>query len=156
MHGFQYVTNQLCESQYATWSPTWERCWLQSSSAHPNDEDLEVAWSQNLIDANLNRHALRPNKQYWNNCPRKLKFIFWWNPDLSFISEMRTKGISNRPWPNDYNGIMNRRYKVWTLQGRIPDKFTILEEPKEEQSLTFSDFYSIVSLLQWVHATYKT
>ena len=41
-------------------------------------------------------------------------------------------------------------------QGRILDKFTVLEEPKEEQSLTFSDFYSIVSLLQWVHATYKT
>ena len=51
---------------------------------------------------------------------------------------------------------MNRRYKVWTPQGRILDKFTVLEEPKEEQSLTFSDFYSIVSLLQWVHATYKT
>ena len=30
------------------------------------------------------------------------------------------------------------------LQGRIPDKFTVLEEPKEEQSLTFSDFYSII------------
>ena len=25
-------------------------------------------------------------------------------------------------------------------QGRIPDKFTVLVEPKEEQSLTFSDF----------------
>ena len=25
-------------------------------------------------------------------------------------------------------------------QGGIPDKFTVLEEPKEEQSLTFSDF----------------
>ena len=30
------------------------------------------------------------------------------------------------------------------LQGRISDKFTVLEEPKEEQSLTFSDFYSNV------------
>ena len=30
-------------------------------------------------------------------------------------------------------------------QGRIPDRFTVLEEPKEEQSLTFSDFYSINS-----------
>ena len=29
------------------------------------------------------------------------------------------------------------------LQGRISDKFTVLEEPKEEQNLTFSDFYSI-------------
>ena len=93
---------------------------------------------------NPNRHALRPNKQYWNNFPRKLKFKFWWNPDPTFISETRTKGISNKPWPNDYNGIMNRRYKVWTPQGRIPVKFTVLEEPKEEQSLTFSDFYSIV------------
>ena len=34
MHDSQYVTNQLRESQYATWSPTWEGCWLQSSSIH--------------------------------------------------------------------------------------------------------------------------
>ena len=27
-------------------SPTREGCWLQSSSAHPNDEDQEDAWSQ--------------------------------------------------------------------------------------------------------------
>ena len=59
------------------------------------------------------------------------------------IIESQTKGI-NRPWPNDYNWITNQRYKVWTSQGRIPDKFTVLEEPKEEQSLTFSDFYSII------------
>ena len=50
---------------------------------------------------------------------------------------------------------MNQRYKVWTTQGRIPDKFIVLEEPKEEQSFTFFDFYSIMSLLQWLHATYK-
>ena len=66
------------------------------------------------------------------------------NPDPMFISETRIKGISNRPWPNDYNGIMNQRYKIWTLQGRIPDKFTVLEEPKKEQRLTFSDFYSMI------------
>ena len=59
------------------------------------------------------------------------------------IIESRTKGI-NRPWPNDYNWIMNQRYKIWTPQGRIPDKFTVHEEPKEEQSLTLSDFYSII------------
>ena len=40
---------------------------------------------------------------------------------------------------------MNQRYKIWTPQGRIPDKFIVLEEPKEKQSLTFSDFYSINS-----------
>ena len=28
------------------------------------------------IDANLNRHALRPSKQYWITCPRKLKSEF--------------------------------------------------------------------------------
>ena len=28
-------------------SPTKEGCWLQSSSVHPHDEDLEDAWSQN-------------------------------------------------------------------------------------------------------------
>ena len=73
--------------------------------------------------------------------PKKAKIqILIENLDPTFTSEMRTKGISNRPWPNDYNGIMNQRYKVWTPQGRIPDKFTVLEKPKEEQSLTFSDF----------------
>ena len=87
------------------------------------------------------RIILRPNKQYWNNCPRKLKFRFLIeNPDPTFVIEMRTKGISITPWPSDYNWITNQRYKVWTPQGRIPDKFTVLEEPKEEQSLTFSDF----------------
>ena len=30
-------------------SPTREGCWLQSSSVHPNNEDHEVAWSQNLM-----------------------------------------------------------------------------------------------------------
>ena len=28
-------------------SPTREGCWLQSSSIHPHDEDLEDIWSQN-------------------------------------------------------------------------------------------------------------
>ena len=59
------------------------------------------------------------------------------------IIESQTKGI-NRPWPNDYNWITNQRYKVWTPQGRIPDKFTVLEEPKEEEKPhVFSDFNSI-------------
>ena len=88
--------------------------------------------------------------------PKKAKIqIFDRNPDPTFIIEMRTKGIRVTPWPNDYNWITSQRYKVWTPQGRIPDKFTVLEEPKEEQSLTFSDFYSIVPLLQWVHVAYK-
>ena len=71
---------------------------------------------------------------------------------------MRTKSINNKPWPNDYNGITNQNYKVWTPQGRIPDKFTIFEEPKEEQSLTFSDFLfnKNYPLLQWVRAIYMT
>ena len=77
--------------------------------------------------------------------PKKAKIqIFDRNLDPTFIIETRTKGISVIPWPNDYNWITNQRYKVWTPQGRIPDKFTVIEEPKEEQSLTFSDFYSII------------
>ena len=74
--------------------------------------------------------------------PKKTKIqIFDKNPDPTFIFEMRTKGIRVTPWPNDYNWITNQRYKVWTPQGRISDKFKVLEEPKEEQSLTFSDFF---------------
>ena len=29
-----WLTNSMHGSQYATYSPTWERCWLQSSSIH--------------------------------------------------------------------------------------------------------------------------
>ena len=65
--------------------------------------------------------------------PKKAKIqILMENSNPMFIIETRTKGISNRPWLNDYNGITNQRYKVWPPQGRIPDKFTVLEEPKEE------------------------
>ena len=40
MHGSQYVTNQSMHgSKYMTNTPTWEGCWLQSSSVHPHDED---------------------------------------------------------------------------------------------------------------------
>ena len=67
--------------------------------------------------------------------------IFDRNPDPMVIIETRTKGISITPWPSDYNWIMNQRYKVWTPQGRISDNFIVLEEPKEEQSLTFSNFF---------------
>ena len=48
MHGSQYVTNQLMHgSKYVTNTPTWEGCWLQSSSIHPHDENQEAPWSQN-------------------------------------------------------------------------------------------------------------
>ena len=67
------------------------------------------------------------------------------NPNPTFINEMQTKGISNGPRPNNYNRITNRRYKIWTSQRRIPYKFTVLEEPKEEaKPHVFSDFYSII------------
>ena len=43
-------------------------------------------------------------------------------------------------------------------QGRILDKFTVLEEPKEEAKPHFFSFLfnSIIPPLQWVHAIYKT
>ena len=42
-------------------------------------------------------------------------------------------------------------------QGRILDKFTVLEEPKEKaRPQVFYDFYSMNHPLQWVHAIYKT
>ena len=65
--------------------------------------------------------------------PKKAKIqILIENPDPTFIIETQTKGISITPWSNNYNWIMNQRYKIWTPQGRIPDKFKVLEEPKEE------------------------
>ena len=47
MHDSQYLINQLRGSQYVTWSPTWEECWLQNSSVHQDDDDHEFAWLQN-------------------------------------------------------------------------------------------------------------
>ena len=48
MHGSKYMTNQSMHgSQYVTNTPTWERCWLQSSSVHPDNEDQEAPWLQN-------------------------------------------------------------------------------------------------------------
>ena len=41
------LTNSMCRSQYAAYSPTWKGCWLQSSSVHPHDEDHEAPWLQN-------------------------------------------------------------------------------------------------------------
>ena len=67
------------------------------------------------------------------------------NSNPTFINEMQTKGIGNGSQPNDYNRITNRRYIIWTSQRRIPDKFKVLEEPKEEaKPHVFSDFYSII------------
>ena len=48
MHGSKYVTNQsMHEPKYVTNTPTSERCWLQISSIHPNDENQETPWLQN-------------------------------------------------------------------------------------------------------------
>ena len=48
MHGSKYVTNQPMHGfRYVTNTPTWERCWLQSYSIHPHDEDQETPWLQN-------------------------------------------------------------------------------------------------------------
>ena len=50
MHSSQYMTNQsMRRSEYVTYSPTWEGCWLQSSSVHQHDEDHETLWLQNPI-----------------------------------------------------------------------------------------------------------
>ena len=55
------------------------------------------------------------------------------------IIESRTKGIKFE------------RHKEESL---ISSQF--LKNQKMSKASPFSDFYSIVSLLQWVHATYKT
>ena len=43
-----WLANSICRSQYATYIPTWEGCWLQNSSVHQHDEDHETLWLQNL------------------------------------------------------------------------------------------------------------
>ena len=53
MHGSQYVTNQSMRgSQYAAYSPTWERCWLQSSSVHHTMKITKLLGHKTLCCAN--------------------------------------------------------------------------------------------------------
>ena len=42
-----WLTNLMCGFQYTAYTPTWEGCWLQSSSVHQHDEDHETPWLQN-------------------------------------------------------------------------------------------------------------
>ena len=42
-----WLTNSMHRSQYMAYTSTWERCWLQSSSIHPHDENHEAPWLQN-------------------------------------------------------------------------------------------------------------
>ena len=42
-----WLTNSMRGSQYTAYSPTWERCWLQSSSVHQHGEDHKAPWLQN-------------------------------------------------------------------------------------------------------------
>ena len=42
-----WLTNLMRESQYTAYSPTWEGCWLQSSSIHLHEEDHEAPWLRN-------------------------------------------------------------------------------------------------------------
>ena len=65
------------------------------------------------------------------------------NPDPTFISETQTKDISNRSRLNDYNWITNQKYKIWMSQGRILDKFIVLEEPKETKPHNFYFYFFI-------------
>ena len=39
----------MCRSLYAAYTPTWEGCWLQSSSVHQQDEDHETPWFSNIL-----------------------------------------------------------------------------------------------------------
>ena len=62
MHGSQYVTNQLHGSQYATWSSTWEECWLQSSSVHHTIKIMKLLghktlWCINTVASSRERRT---------------------------------------------------------------------------------------------------
>uniref|UniRef100_A0A2N9EAX3 CCHC-type domain-containing protein n=1 Tax=Fagus sylvatica TaxID=28930 RepID=A0A2N9EAX3_FAGSY len=50
--------------------------WLNNCGEVRVDRQVLVTLSIGKYDAILNRHALRPSKQYWITCPRKLKSEF--------------------------------------------------------------------------------
>ena len=93
-------------------------CWISKCVDWGLHHSNIVCWVSICVDydANLNRHALRPNKnigiccepqstrfetqqKYWNTCPRKLKF--------KFLIE---------PWPNVYKWNANQMYKQTLTQ----------------------------------------
>ena len=41
-----WLTNSMGGSQYTTYTPTWEGCWLQSSSVHQHEKDHKTPWLQ--------------------------------------------------------------------------------------------------------------
>ena len=104
----------------------WYQMMRTSIDTHWDPTNKIIIWCEPQLT------RFETQQKYWNTCPRKLKFRF-------FIE----------PWPNVYKWNANQRYKVWMSQGRIPDKFTVLEEPKEEQNLTF--FYFIPSYMKNVY-----
>ena len=42
-----WLINLMHRSQCVAYSPTWKKCWLQSSSVHQHNEDNEIPWLQN-------------------------------------------------------------------------------------------------------------
>ena len=54
-----WLTNSMRKSQYVAYTPTWEGCWLQSSSVHQHDEDHEAHWLQNLMAYKYNSFLKR-------------------------------------------------------------------------------------------------
>ena len=88
--------------------------------------------------------------------PKKAKIqILIENHDPTFISESRTKGISNRPWPNDYNGIWTRGVKFERHKEESLISSQFLKNQKKSKVSHFLIFIQWSSLLQWVHATHK-
>ena len=53
MHVSKYMTNQLHRFKYTTWSPTWERCWVQSSSVYHTMKIMKLLGHKPLWCANI-------------------------------------------------------------------------------------------------------
>ena len=90
------ASHNFIDHLYAAWNRNWIRT-FRIDDLRGGDIALGLLHAiekSRFVYANLNRHALRPNKQYWNNCLRKLKYIF-------FI----------KPWPNVYKWNVNQKYK---------------------------------------------
>ena len=84
-----WLTNSMCRSQYAAYTPTWEGCWLQSSSIHQHDEDHETLGYKTLRCTNTTAFWIeRWTKAYVSGLQYACEKLLQW--DASAVMALKT------------------------------------------------------------------
>ena len=82
-----WLTNSICKSQYAAYSPIWERCWLQSFSVHHTMKIIKLVGYKTLWCTN----TATSSREIWSRA--NSSFGHNWH-EHNFASHLR-----NLWWP---------------------------------------------------------